>query len=179
MVCAGAYLQKAKQGHSRSLSRLFEEDLRHVTVSSFLACISAALRCDQQYSSSPSTSERQTFTSRAPSINRAAHACEPRSINLLSCPVPEGTSCAPRRARAGRGGAGDACGRGGRRECGCQTLDQICAYPAGRVLDAAALVMRAVAEGGANAAAPMREAALSEGALLHHLAAAVSGQARS
>ncbi len=45
---------------------------------------------------------------------------------------------------------------------------------AGRVLDAAALVMRAVAEGGANAAAPMREAALTEGAILHHLSVGMS-----
>ena len=50
---------------------------------------------------------------------------------------------------------------------------------AARVLDAAALVMRAVAEGGASAAAPMREAALAEGALLTHLLAALSAQARS
>lgn len=48
---------------------------------------------------------------------------------------------------------------------------------AGRVLDAAALVMRAVAEGGANAAAPMREAALSEGAMLHHLSVGMSSVA--
>lgn len=40
---------------------------------------------------------------------------------------------------------------------------------AGRVSDGAALVMRAFAESGATAAAPMREVALSEGALLHHL----------
>jgi hypothetical protein len=46
-------------------------------------------------------------------------------------------------------------------------------------LDAAALVMRAVVEGGANAAAPMREAALAEGALLHHLSLAMAGQARA
>ena len=51
---------------------------------------------------------------------------------------------------------------------------------AGRVLDAAALIMRAVAEGGANAAAPMREAALTEGAILHHLSVGMSGdQARA
>ena len=50
---------------------------------------------------------------------------------------------------------------------------------AARVLDAAALVMRAVAEGGASAAAPMREAALAEGALLTHLLAALSTQVRS
>ena len=37
------------------------------------------------------------------------------------------------------------------------------------MLDGAALVMRAIAENGASAAAPMREVALSEGALLHHL----------
>jgi hypothetical protein len=35
--------------------------------------------------------------------------------------------------------------------------------------------MRAVAEGGANAAAPMREAALTEGAMLHHLCLGMSG----
>ena len=46
---------------------------------------------------------------------------------------------------------------------------------AGRVLDAAALIMRAVASGGDNAAAPMREAALTEGAMLHHLAVGMSG----
>ena len=46
---------------------------------------------------------------------------------------------------------------------------------AGRVLDAAALIMQAVAEGGANAAAPMREAALTEGAILHHLSVGMSG----
>jgi len=34
--------------------------------------------------------------------------------------------------------------------------------------------MRAVAEGGANAAAPMREAALTEGAILHHLVVGMS-----
>ncbi len=53
-----------------------------------------------------------------------------------------------------------------------------CARRAARVPDAAALVMRAVAEGGASAAAPMREAALTEGALLTHLLAALVGQAR-
>lgn len=54
-------------------------------------------------------------------------------------------------------------------------MKRVCGRAA-RVLDAAALVMRAVAEGGASAAAPMREAALAEGALLTHLLAAVSGQ---
>lgn len=48
--------------------------------------------------------------------------------------------------------------------------------PAGRVLDGAALLMRAVAEGGAAAAGPLREAALSEGAMLHHLLAACTAQ---
>ena len=48
----------------------------------------------------------------------------------------------------------------------------------GRVVDGAALVMRAVAEGGTSSAAPMREAALGEGAMLHHLAIAVGGKAR-
>ena len=45
-------------------------------------------------------------------------------------------------------------------------------------MDGAALVMRAVAEGGTSSAAPMREAALGEGAMLHHLAIAVGGKAR-
>ena len=44
-------------------------------------------------------------------------------------------------------------------------------------MDGAALIMRAVAEGGASSAAPMREAALGEGAMLHHLAIAVAGKA--
>ena len=47
------------------------------------------------------------------------------------------------------------------------------------MVDGAALVMRAVAEGGTSSAAPMREAALGEGAMLHHLAIAVAGKARS
>lgn len=42
-------------------------------------------------------------------------------------------------------------------------------HPAGRVADGTAVVMRAIAECGAAAAAPMREAALREGAVLHHL----------
>jgi len=42
-------------------------------------------------------------------------------------------------------------------------------HPAHRLLDGVALMMRAVAEGGVLAAAPMREAALAEGALLSHL----------
>ena len=42
-------------------------------------------------------------------------------------------------------------------------------HPAPRLLDGVALMMRAVAEGGVLAAAPMREAALAEGALLSHL----------
>lgn len=46
----------------------------------------------------------------------------------------------------------------------------------GRVLDGAALLMRAVAEGGAAAAGPLREAALSEGAMLHHLLTACTAQ---
>jgi DNAJ protein RME-8 N-terminal len=50
-----------------------------------------------------------------------------------------------------------------------------CCRCAGRVLDGAALIMRAVAEGGTAAAAPMREAALAEGAMLHHLLLAISG----
>jgi hypothetical protein len=43
------------------------------------------------------------------------------------------------------------------------------AHPAARVADGAAVLMRAIAECGAAAAAPMRDAALREGALLHHL----------
>lgn len=43
--------------------------------------------------------------------------------------------------------------------------------PVGRVLDGAAMIMRAIAENGATAAAPMREVALSEGAILSHLLA--------
>lgn len=42
-------------------------------------------------------------------------------------------------------------------------------HPAARVADGAAVLMRAIAECGAAAAAPMRDAALREGALLHHL----------
>jgi DnaJ family protein C protein 13 len=42
-------------------------------------------------------------------------------------------------------------------------------HPAGRVADGAAVLMRAIAERGAAAAAPMRQAALREGALLTHL----------
>jgi DnaJ family protein C protein 13 len=52
-------------------------------------------------------------------------------------------------------------------------LFSLFAHPAPRVADAAALLMRAVAEGGAAAAAPMREAALVEGAVLHHLLGAL------
>ena len=47
---------------------------------------------------------------------------------------------------------------------------------AGRVVDGAALIMRAVADGGASSAGPMREAALGEGAMLHHLASAAAGK---
>jgi hypothetical protein len=47
------------------------------------------------------------------------------------------------------------------------------------VLDGAALIMRAVAEGGASAAAPLREAALTEGAMLHHMLVAVSSAVSS
>jgi DnaJ family protein C protein 13 len=46
-------------------------------------------------------------------------------------------------------------------------------HPAKQISDVAALVMQAVAEGGATAAAPMREAALAEGAVLHHLLSAL------
>lgn len=49
----------------------------------------------------------------------------------------------------------------------------------GRVSDGAALVMRAIAENGAAAAAPMREAALLEGALLRHLLLGLSERVRS
>jgi DnaJ family protein C protein 13 len=42
-------------------------------------------------------------------------------------------------------------------------------HPAKQVSDVAALVMQAIAEGGATAAAPMRDAALAEGAVLHHV----------
>ena len=47
-------------------------------------------------------------------------------------------------------------------------------YPAGRAVGAAAAIMRAIADGGTAAAAPMREAALTQGSLLHHLYIAVS-----
>ena len=46
-------------------------------------------------------------------------------------------------------------------------------------MDGAALIMRAVAEGGASSAGPMREAALGEGAMLHHLAIACAGKVRA
>jgi DnaJ family protein C protein 13 len=46
-------------------------------------------------------------------------------------------------------------------------------HPSPRAADAAALACRAVAEGGAGAAAPMRAAALAEGATLRHLAGAL------
>lgn len=49
-------------------------------------------------------------------------------------------------------------------------------HSAGRVCDGAAVVMRSVAECGAVAAAPMRDAALREGALLHHLNVALFGK---
>ena len=51
-----------------------------------------------------------------------------------------------------------------------------CRFPAGRVSDGAALIMRAIAESGATAAAPMREVALSEGAVLHHLYVGLSAR---
>lgn len=41
------------------------------------------------------------------------------------------------------------------------------------VTETAALIMRCIAQDGAAAAAPMREGALSEGALLHHLLGAL------
>lgn len=49
-------------------------------------------------------------------------------------------------------------------------------HPAPRMLDGVALMMRAVAEGGVLAAAPMRGAALADGALLTHLLLAVTQQ---
>ncbi|GAB4814092.1 hypothetical protein N2152v2_001138 [Parachlorella kessleri] len=49
-------------------------------------------------------------------------------------------------------------------------------HPAPRVAEAAALLMRAIAEGGSDAAEPMRAAALSEGAILHHLLNALGPQ---
>ncbi|KAG2494521.1 hypothetical protein HYH03_007288 [Edaphochlamys debaryana] len=52
-------------------------------------------------------------------------------------------------------------------------LFALCLHPAPRVTAGAALLMRAVAEGGAAAAAPMRAAALRHGALLTHLRAAL------
>ena len=52
-------------------------------------------------------------------------------------------------------------------------------HPAPRLLDGVALMMRAVAEGGVLAAAPMREAALAEGALLSHLLLACTQQVSS
>lgn len=42
-------------------------------------------------------------------------------------------------------------------------------HPAGRVADGTAVLMRAIAECGVSAAQPMRQAALREGAVLHHL----------
>jgi len=42
-------------------------------------------------------------------------------------------------------------------------------HPAARVADGTAVIMRAIAERGAAAAAPMRDAALREGAVLQHL----------
>lgn len=51
-------------------------------------------------------------------------------------------------------------------------------HPAPRVAEAAALLMRSIAEGGAAAAEPMRVAALSEGAILHHLINAIGPQVR-
>lgn len=47
--------------------------------------------------------------------------------------------------------------------------------PTGRVGDGAACIMRAIAECGAAAAAPMREASLREGAILQHLHRALYG----
>jgi len=48
-------------------------------------------------------------------------------------------------------------------------------HPSPRVAGGAAVLMRAVADGGGCAAAPMREAALREGALLQHLRVAAAG----
>ena len=58
------------------------------------------------------------------------------------------------------------------------SIAQTCAC-AGRAVSAAAAIMRAIAEGGTAAAAPMREAALTQGALLHHLHTAVLSQVMS
>ncbi|KAF8069423.1 GRV2 [Scenedesmus sp. PABB004] len=52
-------------------------------------------------------------------------------------------------------------------------LFELFAHPAARVADGAAVLMRSIAECGAAAAAPMRDAALREGALLHHLSIAL------
>ena len=52
-------------------------------------------------------------------------------------------------------------------------------FYAGRVPEGAALIMRAIAESGATAAAPMREVALSEGAVLHHLCLGLSSRVQS
>jgi DnaJ family protein C protein 13 len=48
-------------------------------------------------------------------------------------------------------------------------LFNLFSHPAPRVADGAAVLMRAIAECGSAAAAPMRDAALREGALLQHL----------
>mmetsp|Transcript_48085 Transcript_48085/g.121362 ORF Transcript_48085/g.121362 Transcript_48085/m.121362 type:complete len:1147 (+) Transcript_48085:107-3547(+) len=55
-------------------------------------------------------------------------------------------------------------------------LFRLAMHPANRGADGAALLMRAIAESGASAALPMREAALREGAFLHHLIPASFGK---
>lgn len=55
-------------------------------------------------------------------------------------------------------------------------LFSLFSHASGRVSDGAAVIMRSVAECGAVAAAPMRDAALREGALLHHLFIALFGK---
>lgn len=52
-------------------------------------------------------------------------------------------------------------------------LFQLVMHPAKRVADGAALLVRAIAESGATAALPMREAALREGAFLRHLSSSL------
>ena len=77
-------------------------------------------------------------------------------------------------------GCGRRCDLGGTLTRGCSPVHlSTTALPlavSARVLDGAALIMRAVAEGGSGAAGPLREAALSEGAMLHHLLLAFTAQ---
>ncbi|KAK9807966.1 hypothetical protein WJX73_008492 [Symbiochloris irregularis] len=55
-------------------------------------------------------------------------------------------------------------------------LFRLFSHPARTVLDATALVMQAIAERGASAAVPMREAALTDGAILLHLSLALAAK---